>query len=413
MSKGNDKKNDLDLQPANCRTCAKRLKGPFKPTATTLHDGKRITTGIVRCECGQANACRVVARALLVLVALLVGIGAGTEATAMANADEVKVLAGWYESAAERLAGLVLKPDGKTVKAQAFNAQRSANLFNEIDGIVRDLTGRATRWSGTVIPDAALAGAFEGDRQVKQLVAGTSMTTRIADSPIDRDSVRLLAADTVGRAAAGDLTKAASAMGNQVKGVLRATRQMGLAEAEVNRILAGGVIEGKPVDAIRNLREALRAVHGETVPVPTKNGGVMNFDVGYYAKMVAVTKTREATVKGRHDRLRGQGIDLVAIVGKVSNNFCTSFLGMVFSLSGSHPKYPPLPGNVPPYHPNCSKGTRPFLEELAGEGQIAQAEGVEDAHKLIGMNPTEAQRAYKDLQLRQQVEDTYKASTKG
>ena len=53
----------------------------------------------------------------------------------------------------------------------------------------------------------------------------------------------------------------------------------------------------------------------------------------------------------RHERLGELGLDLVAFVGRVSDNFCSAFLGQVFSLSGTSNKYPAyasLPGGGPP-----------------------------------------------------------------
>src|SRR5205814_1004202 len=82
---------------------------------------------------------------------------------------------------------------------------------------------------------------------------------------------------------------------------------------QINKILAGGVIEGRPLDTIRRLKAELEEIHGETVEVNGKN-----FDVGYYAEMVARTKTRQATVVARHERLGDLGLDLVAIIGRLS-----------------------------------------------------------------------------------------------
>jgi hypothetical protein len=159
----------------------------------------------------------------------------------------------------------------------------------------------------------------------------------------------------------------------------------------------------------------LRAVHGDRVSIIDKNGDPMEFGVGHYADMVARTKTRQATVTARHGRLEELGLDLVSIVGRVSQYFCTAFLGQVFSLSGKSEKYPAyseLPGGGPPFHPNCSKSTRPFVEELADERQMAAAEPLEDAGTLLGMDVSRAQRAFKDLQLHAQVKDRYAMTEK-
>ena len=39
------------------------------------------------------------------------------------------------------------------------------------------------------------------------------------------------------------------------------------------------------------------------------------------------------------------------------------------------------------------------------------AEGIDDADKLFGMTPSEAQRRFKDLQLHQQVAERYRKFT--
>jgi hypothetical protein len=187
--------------------------------------------------------------------------------------------------------------------------------------------------------------------------------------------------------------------------VLRATAQVGLSEVQIDRVLAGGVIEGKPTDTIRRLREDLERIHGETVEI---NG--RDYQVRDYASLVVRTKTRQASEVARHERLEELDIDLVSIIGRISAHFCSAFLGEVFSISGKSSQYAALselPGGGPPFHPNCSKSTRPYIASMASGKQARMAEGLEDADKLIGMTPVEAQRSYRDLQLQAQVRGHY------
>lgn len=326
---------------------------------------------------------------------------------------DVAILVGYYRDAATSLRAMVKKPIGGTQSSREFRQARAAVLVGQVDRILVDLGDRSRKWIGSNVPKAAVAGRALADRQaVEAGVKGGSAKPQAAISGsfhlINQGTVSVFARD-----AAIDLGKAAKGLGDQAKRVLRATAQIGLSEVEINRILAGGVITGQPVETIRKLREELRAVHGEQVPIMTKNGTPMLFEVGKYASLVVRTKTRQANEVARHERLQELGLDLVAVIGRISKYFCSAFLGQVFSLSGRSTKYKAyssLPGSGAPFHPNCSKSTRPYVEALASPKQQQMAEGIDDASQLIGTDPATAQRRYQDLQLHQQVRENY-AST--
>jgi hypothetical protein len=322
--------------------------------------------------------------------------------------SQSEVLARLYKDAAAKLKTVVLKPGGRTPESQAFNQAMAVQRASQIDRIVRDLNAGAVNWvrrPGTLKATVADARKL-ADRQAEEAgvrVAGSGVSGSF--SLIDEGMVNLFAREIY-----ADLSKASSSMGERAKKVLRDTAQKGLDESKINTILAGGAILGQPVAAIRQLREELRAVHGGTVRIISRNGNPIEFDVGYYAELVARTKTRDASVQARHQRLDELGMDLVEIVGRISGNFCTAFLGQVFSLSGRSTKYPAyssLPGGGPPFHPNCTKSTRPFVEALAEPSQLDAAEPDADVGKLLGQDATAAQRMFKDLQLRQAAEQRY------
>lgn len=324
---------------------------------------------------------------------------------------ETALVARYFLSAQARMKQMVFHPVGTTQSSQAFRQARAAEQIARVDTILRRLKIQTSAWVGKNAPAVFRDAKKRADQQA--IDAGVKMDGRLFDgsfSQVDQRTIVLFARDTL-----ADLDKAAESMADRAASVLRQTAQVGLSEADINTVLAGGVIAGKPVETVRTLREALRQVHGDEIEIVGRSGTPMNFKVGYYAEMVARTKTRQATVIARHDRLAELGMDLVAIVGRISNNFCTAFLGQVFSLSGNHPKYPAfaeLPGGGPPFHPNCSKSTRPFVEELAGRRQLDQAEGLDDARKLLRMDQAAAQRAFKDLQLHAQQKDRYATTEK-
>jgi hypothetical protein len=324
---------------------------------------------------------------------------------------QIDVLVRLYRDAQERLKQIVLNPPGGTEAAQAYRQAWAAQQIQQIQRMLASLDQHAANWVGENLPRAMIDGinrartqAIEAGVSVPESPAGGSF------SLIDHGTLRVFARDIH-----ADLSNAGKSMGERASRLLRATAQNNLAERDINTILAGGVIEGRPADTIRKLRDEFRRVAGDEIAITTKNGNVINYEVGYYASLVARTRTREATVHARHERLGQLGLDLVSIVGLVSKNFCTAYLGQVYSISGRSTKYPALsalPSHGPPFHPNCSKSTRPFVEELASEKQLDMAEGDDDQAKMLNIDPATAQRRFKDLQLQQIVRERYASTAK-
>jgi hypothetical protein len=319
--------------------------------------------------------------------------------------DVSEQLARYFIDAQQRAKKIILNPPGTKQSSRQFHRAAASERLVQIDGVLRRLNRDASDWVGEQMPEVYREGIRRAHRQaVEAGVRGDGRGASALEGSftvIDERALTVLARDTM-----ADLNKAADSMGDRYKSVLRQTAEIGMSAADVNTLLAGGIIDGAPVETARALTKELRAIHGDRVRLIDKNGEARELKVGYYADMVARTKTREAVEAARHERLEELGLDLVAIVGKESDNFCTAFLDQVFSLSGRSEKYPPLssiPGGGPPFHPNCSKSTRPFVEELATEKQLERGEGIPDARKLLGMDTSRAQKAYKELQIRQQL----------
>lgn len=321
----------------------------------------------------------------------------------------VTELTAQYEASAARLRDRILNPPGRNADARKWNQARAAELLSQVDQELANLRKMAADWTGTALERSMQRGIRTADEQARQAgIVNAGSPLKGTFSVVDRGAAEVLARDTV-----GDLVKAANSMRSQAATVLHRMAATGVTNAEVNTILTGGVIEGQPQQAIRELRDALRKVHGEKVTITDKNGNPMEFDSGYYAHMVAVTKTREATVMARHARLADRGIDLVTVVGRVSVNFCTAYIDKVFSLSGTHPKYPPvssLPGGGPPFHPNCTKSTAPFIEGLADPADLEAAAPDPELKQMLNVKDrSELQRRFQAQQGKQQA--TARAAT--
>lgn len=354
-----------------------------------------------------------VAAAIVLIVAYLgsaaaLPLGAGTEETMpvpeLSNSgvpqDESAILARWYADYAKALKKIVVEPPGGTAASQEFHRARAAQLVEQVEALRIDLGAKVSLWVGRNMPRAYRDGRVAAERQAKELGVAVP-PIKGSFSVIHARPLQILARDAV-----ADLQTGADMAAKRAKSILRVTSQLKLGEAQINRILAGGIVEGAPAKTVRQLRDELVKVHGETVPVVDKNGDVINFKPRHYAEMVVRSKTREANVTARHERLEEVGLDLVMIIGRRSTNPCSAFLDQVFSLSGKSDKYPAfaqLPGGGPPFHPNCTKSTRPFVERLASPRQLEKAEGLADAQKLLGKDFATAGRLYKDLQIHAQV----------
>jgi hypothetical protein len=308
--------------------------------------------------------------------------------------DLVEQLGRLYADAAQRMSDIVLHPWGKTQTTKEWKQARAAMLAAQIDGILQSLKVQTAHWLGTHLAQAFVDGIQRAQTQARAVgVDAPPLSIAASFGLIDTRAVEIIArdilGDLVGNAPPGSLPRngAAANTADQAKRLLRATAQTNLSETDIDQVIAQGVIDGTPAAAMRNLRDQFRAIGDGKVRVRDKNGSMMEFDAGYYASMVIRTKTRQATVEARHGRLRELGLDLVAIVGRISQHFCTAYLGQVYSLSGrstQYPAYSSLPGGGPPFHPNCSKSTRPFVEELASDQQLDAAAGDDDQAKMLG-----------------------------
>jgi hypothetical protein len=301
------------------------------------------------------------------------------------NADPrfVAEITATYEESAARLKAIVLHPPGSSDRARQFNQARAATQLLQAQQEIDRLKRQASAWTGRAMTSALDRGIATADQQLRDAGVHKSQGGGGIGGgfhQVNHEAVRLFAQDTL-RDTVGDLYKAADQMGKVAGQALRKMAVSGVTSGDVNRILAGhAVIEGQPQAAVRELKDLLTKVYGKTVEVPTVSGGFRTYDTGYYARMVATTKTREAVVKANHGRLLQRGVTLVKIIGRTSVNFCTQYLGHIYSIEGRDAKYPPLaslPSGGPPFHPFCSKSTAPYIEGLsAAPSQSAESEAA-------------------------------------
>lgn len=309
-----------------------------------------------------------------------------------------------YDDAAQRINQTLARaiarladaaPDSREAYTAGQQTIRAAQMQAEIDGILRRL-GRTSSGLDEATATAVRRAIAEGESQLREL--GLKPTERIGGVAgpsfglVDRGAVEAIAADTVAKASsdiAGSMARALQHQGRAAGDLFRRLSQATLAdgrslltESATNRAIARGLITGNPREALGAMREIFRDPNAPEVESYRRLGnkiiavGAADMSVRAYASLVVRTRTREATIAARHERLGASGISLVQISGRVSENFCTAFIGLVCSLSGAqvidgvrYPSIGDLPGGGPPFHPNCTKGTAAYVPDLVSDGR--------------------------------------------
>jgi len=292
-----------------------------------------------------------------------------------------------------KLAGRAVQELGEDPdrRASQFREIRAAQLTRQIQNKLALLEGKTRLMVDSPLKGEINKAIARGDAELKELGIPTDPASQgvgVGFALVNSEAVEVIARDTLGRASQSienDLGNAARHHANNALEIFRTLSTTQISEASVNTAIARGLITGNPIIADRAIRELFAADSDEAKRVRKLGNkriqvGKATMSVRHYARTVAVTRTREATVTARHERLRERGVNLVQITGKNSENFCTAFIGLVCSI-GAAPEIPgleivelaSLPGGGPPFHPNCSKGTAPFIPELASKSRQADA----------------------------------------
>lgn len=225
---------------------------------------------------------------------------------------------------------------------------------------------------------------------------GGAVTTGINDR-----AVELLATDAVAAMAARLNQAARDQMGEGLRLFRAVAAGSELAESEpgINRAIGRALVTGNPRDGVRAMRELFRDPESDAALTYRKLGnrqitvGGWTGSTRAYASTLFRTRSREVSVAAKHERARELGVETFQITGRVSENFCTRFIGVVYTL-GSTAGLPDfvisaseLPGGPPPFHPNCSKSSVLYILGLAGstrEGHARKAKAAFETARQKG-----------------------------
>jgi hypothetical protein len=166
-------------------------------------------------------------------------------------------------------------------------------------------------------------------------------------------------------------------------------------ENEIDNIIADAQIykqvytkSGHPYMANKSVGQAKKLImekfkdqFGELnfIAIEGKDGITRNYQLDYYAEMVARTEMRKAQTNAVVNVSKEWGQDLV----RFSNHdkpcrICAPLERQIFSISGNHPRYEPLSGNAPPIHPHCEHNIDPYHESLSKQKPLTTKQRLSD-----------------------------------
>jgi hypothetical protein len=269
-----------------------------------------------------------------------------------------EILAGYYTDAAKRIKQVVENPSGRTAGSKEFKRARAATLIDQVDQVLGQLGHATSGWIGKNVPAAAVAGRKLANKQAVE---------------------------------AGVRPKGQAAIEGSFHLIdHRAPRSRSSARRRSTRSSPAVVIEGKPRETIKKLRDALKQVHGETVKVIDKNGD----DDELRRRLLRRAGRAHEDARG-DGRTRGtSGCRKLGWTWSRSSADLEELLHRVprpglFSCRATPDKYPAyssLPGGGPPFHPNCSKSTRPVRRGARVRQAARPGRGSTTPTKLLGMD---------------------------
>jgi|SRR3990170_450998 len=242
-----------------------------------------------------------------------------------------------------------------------FDRVRAETLLNQVNLIVTTLDKRVYRWAKNTLPYAYERGIDFAAERLRAL----NVTRFVAyDAVVHTSAIAVLTDDV-----AVELLMANESMSRFFNRVIRQTQQRLIEDAEISRQIAEGLIQGQARRTVsdtilRNLREQMGREQFIVI-----NG--RNYRPDSYARLVARTRTREATSQGTINTALRYDVDLMQWDAHLEPcDYCQQFSGRVYSISGTDTDFPML-REKPPLHPNCKCVITPITREsLTNRGYL-------------------------------------------
>lgn len=233
-----------------------------------------------------------------------------------------------------------------------FQRSRTSQLLTQVRAEIIVLNKRAKSWAKDGIEHAYRYGWDLTNRTVREY--------GIAPQVEFGNQINTRAVSVLAEQAALDLTGANGSIANGFSRFYRLSQQKVVEDQALTRAITQGLIEGQKLAQIssavgRKLKDALG--NGRYITI---NG--RNYKPSYYANMVAVTRTKEASVIGVLNTAIQLGMTLVRWdVHGDPCPVCRTRMGRVYSLVDGNADFPPL-SIRPPVHPHCLCSLYPITD---------------------------------------------------
>lgn len=271
-------------------------------------------------------------------------------------AKQIEQIGTLYASRRERILEILTKERNISFASEI----RMKALLQQINREISFLDERARDLSKPTILSAYERGM--------QIAAEPIIEAGLTDSVAYGAQIHTRAVNVVAAQLAEDLLAANNGIKRNSYRYLRGTQQQLIREETISRIIGEGLVEGQARRTVSTALEQKFREKMEDGKLLTING--RNYDPAAYSRMVARTRTREATSQGTINMAIEFEIDLMKVSSHShASDSCDEFEGKIYSISGKSSKYPRL-DNAPPFHPNCKHVLlpQPRLEDEEEEG---------------------------------------------
>lgn len=230
---------------------------------------------------------------------------------------------------------------------------RAEGLLRQIEAVTAGLNKDTYRWAKNTLPQAYDRGIDLAAERLKAL----NVTRFVSyDANIHTSAISALIEDV-----SVELIMANNSIPKFFNRFIMQTQQRLLEDNEITRLISEGLIKGEARRTVSDtILQNLRKQMGNEQFIVI-NG--RNYKPEGYAKLVARTRTREASSQGTINTSLRYGIDLVQWDAHLEPcEYCQQFSGRVYSISGNDPNFPDLT-EKPPLHPNCKCVITPITRE--------------------------------------------------